>query len=299
MLEWIHGARLQESRNTAVYNRKGDIVYPVAAVGCVLRKEKDSRGAQRFHLEHTDDIMSVAVHPDGELVATGQLGKRPKILVWDSGTLQTVRELTGHSRGVSHLAFSGDSGAVLASVGMDDDHSIVLHDWNNSTILGRTRGHPRQPYALCFTPDNRGLVLAGQKYILFIAMSGRNFAKKPAVFEGKGVMQDFLSIGWAARDAIIGCETGELYRFKDEKLVHIYDAHTGPVNSISSNVHGLVSGSKDGTIKLWSSTMELQREFNITKLASSLKPQVRSLFWLQKAQKVWREFLVTVKSRGA
>jgi len=49
-LEWIHGARMQENRNLMKYNIKGDIVYPVSAVGVVMRKERDARGLQRFHL---------------------------------------------------------------------------------------------------------------------------------------------------------------------------------------------------------------------------------------------------------
>jgi hypothetical protein len=50
-----------------------EIVYPAAAVGVILDKRTNS---QKFHMEHTDDIISLATHPDGCLVATGEVGKK-------------------------------------------------------------------------------------------------------------------------------------------------------------------------------------------------------------------------------
>lgn len=49
------------------------------------------------------------MHPNKELVATGQIGKDPYICVWNSKTMETVSILQGgHERGVATVAFSGD-----------------------------------------------------------------------------------------------------------------------------------------------------------------------------------------------
>lgn len=68
------------------------------------------------------------MHPDGHTVATGQLGKDPVIHVWDSVTLERKATLAGHKRGVVSLAFS-KSGNTIASVGHDDQNTMILWDW--------------------------------------------------------------------------------------------------------------------------------------------------------------------------
>ena len=46
------------------------VVYHTAAVGVVLDK---SQRSQRFYLGHGDDILSLAVHPVKDIVATGEV----------------------------------------------------------------------------------------------------------------------------------------------------------------------------------------------------------------------------------
>lgn len=52
------------------------------------------------------------MHPDKNKIATGQVGKAPQILVWNSKNLQTVSILKGvHTDGIGILAFD-KSGTV-------------------------------------------------------------------------------------------------------------------------------------------------------------------------------------------
>jgi len=39
---------------------------------------------QSYFNLHTDDITSFDMHPDGVLIATGEVGAKPKIYVWSS-----------------------------------------------------------------------------------------------------------------------------------------------------------------------------------------------------------------------
>lgn len=55
---------------------------------------------------HSDDILCLAVHPNGRLVATGEVGRKPKIVVWDVDSKDVKAVLEGHlTRGVALLAF--------------------------------------------------------------------------------------------------------------------------------------------------------------------------------------------------
>jgi WD40 repeat protein len=64
-------------------------------------------------------------------VATGEIGKFPKIVLWDANTGVTIRVILFHKRGVANIAFS-DNGDLLVSTGMDDDRTVVVHN----TITG-------------------------------------------------------------------------------------------------------------------------------------------------------------------
>lgn len=46
------------------------VVYHTAAVGVVLNK---SQRSQKFYVGHGDDILSLAVHPAKDIVATGEV----------------------------------------------------------------------------------------------------------------------------------------------------------------------------------------------------------------------------------
>jgi microtubule-associated protein-like 6 len=129
-LEWVHGYAAQGSRSNLRYTaKKGSIVYHAAALGITMELDDGSSATQRFQEEHTDDVVCLAVHPTEDIVATGQLGKKPLIVVWDASTQKSLVVLKGfHKRAVTLLAFSShDGGKHLASIGDDNDHSVAVY----------------------------------------------------------------------------------------------------------------------------------------------------------------------------
>jgi microtubule-associated protein-like 1/2 len=68
-LEWVYGYRGKDCRSNIYQLQTGESVYFVAAVAILFNSEERS---QRHYLGHTDDIKSIAVHPDRIRVATGQ-----------------------------------------------------------------------------------------------------------------------------------------------------------------------------------------------------------------------------------
>ena len=67
-LKWAHGFRSQDTRGNLGYNLNGDVVYTTAGVGVVYNKQQHK---QSFFTLHGEDIVSMAIHPDGDIVATG------------------------------------------------------------------------------------------------------------------------------------------------------------------------------------------------------------------------------------
>ena len=159
-LEYVHGYAAQKSRNNLFfthteYKEEGGkkigvgrkcIVYHVAAVGVILDPQKNT---QRHAFHHTDDILCLTKCPeplklDGkytDVFASGEIGKRPKICVWKSNkNVELIVSIRGfHKRGVNLLSFSGGRSEYLASIGLDDDHSVAVYDWKKNELKYNAR----------------------------------------------------------------------------------------------------------------------------------------------------------------
>ena len=173
-LEFIHGYSgklpFRTTMDTNAYTlATGEIVYPASATVVIYDKVMHR---QRFFFGHDDDVTCVAVHPNGSIVASGQVGRRPPVCVWDtamvSGHPKQSKGNTGygnmtsadvthlgnlmfHSRGISCMAFSTD-GALLVSIGTDDAHHAAVWDWTNGVLLAQARAYNTDVYKVAFSP---------------------------------------------------------------------------------------------------------------------------------------------------
>ena len=77
----------------------GKVAYYVAGTGVVM---DPATRAQSFFVGHTDDITCMAMHPNGCLLVTGQMGVEPHMCVWEdtaeanSGNLCTLHAVVGY-----------------------------------------------------------------------------------------------------------------------------------------------------------------------------------------------------------
>merc|ERR1712093_870585 len=117
-------------------------------------------------MENTDDIISFAIHPDGNVCATGEMGKRPKIVIWDSRTMEPIKIIKRfHKRAVQHLDFSPD-GTRLASIGQDDDNSLAVYDWQTGKKLFSSKTDKNKVLD-CRWGSNSRVVTCGVKHVYF------------------------------------------------------------------------------------------------------------------------------------
>ncbi len=117
-------------------------------------------------------VLRVAYSPDGEYVASGALElntsnlqrvaagtEKPNpiatVRIWKrSDPSQTVRTFTEHQVIITALAFSPD-GRLVASAGMDDDHSWKLWDRDTGKVLHNPKGHKSWLCQARFSPDGK------------------------------------------------------------------------------------------------------------------------------------------------
>ncbi|KAJ8792129.1 hypothetical protein J1605_019980 [Eschrichtius robustus] len=192
----IFSYRGYDCRSNLFYTQIGEIVYHVAAVGVIYNRQQNT---QRFYLGHDDDILCLAIHPVKDYVATGQVGP-----LKDYATTGQIAD-----------------GKRLASVGIDDSHTIVLWDWKKGEKLSIARGSKDKIFVVKmnpYVPDK--LITAGIKHMKF----------------------------WR--------RAGDVCIWRDIFLVKTVKAHDGPVFSMHALEKGFVTGGKDGVVALWDDSFE-------------------------------------------
>ncbi len=233
-LEFIHGYRGYDCRNNLFYTQAGEVVYHVAATGIVYNRDTHS---QRFYLEHTDDILCLCVHPLRDIIATGQVGRDPTIHIWDAATTKSQAILKGqHMRRVCAVDFSGD-GKKLASVGLDDNHMIVVWDWRKGEKLATTRGHKDKIFVIKWNPHNLDkLVTVGMKHIEFWNQTGGGFTSKRGTFGNVGKPDTMMCVtyGRSPEMTYSGGASGSIYVWQDVTLTWTVTAHKGPCFAMHS-----------------------------------------------------------------
>lgn len=255
-LEYVYGYRGYDCRNNIFYTKTGNVVYHIAAVGIVLNRETN---VQKLYLGHTDDILCLCIHPLKDIVATGQVGRDPMIHVWDVDTMKSMSVLKGHhERGICAVDFSAD-GKKLASVGLDDSHTIVVWDWKRGEKLANTKGHKDKIFVIKWNPlDNNLIVTTGVKHIKFWTQTGGGFTSKRGVFGKTSKMCDMLCIafGKSVDCCYSGGSDGNVFHWVGTNLQKTVKAHNGPCFAMHSLEKGFVTGGKDGNVSLWDGEFE-------------------------------------------
>jgi hypothetical protein len=91
-LTYADGYGGQTARGNVHFVRGGDVVYPTGGV-CVVHNR--TTNTQMIFQKHERRITCSAVHVQGEIMATGDLGPDPMVFVWHSQTLQLVAQFQG------------------------------------------------------------------------------------------------------------------------------------------------------------------------------------------------------------
>ncbi|KAI4881350.1 hypothetical protein NFI96_009304, partial [Prochilodus magdalenae] len=218
-------------------------------------KEQESPALQRP--DPQEDVCHLTFH--ALLCGALQVGRDPAVHVWDIQSLKCLSLLKGHHhRGVCALDFSAD-GKTLVSVGVDDDHSIVVWDWKKGEKLATARGHKDKLFVVKCSPllmDK--LVTVGMKHIKFWQLAGGGLTFKRGVFGNLGKPETMMSVCYGHTDDLVfsGAATGDIYIWKEPTLLKTIKAHDGPVFAMFSLDKGFVTAGKDGVVELWDDTFE-------------------------------------------
>jgi WD40 repeat protein len=289
-MAWLFGYNGAKARSNLYFahGNPAELVYHSAGTGVVLDMKSNS---QRHFTQHNEDILTLARHPKLPIVATGQQDPKgretPYICVWNTETMEMLKKITYHSRGVCALAFS-QSGRYLLSVGLDDNHTAALWDWQAYRPAEGKKGDEVKPlleqgvskdqvFAVAF---NQRLEKKDEEVMEFVSLgvkhvkhwSVTNAADKatrkmesriPSSYQKTGEVQKaFHCVAFAENgEYLVGTHSGHIYRFQGSSLVKHYQAHGDKCGAICATPAGFVTTGDDGTLKVWDKADTMVSQF--------------------------------------
>ncbi len=195
-------------------------------------------------------ISAIAFSPDGSTLASVNHGKfwdiDATISLWN---ISTGAELRTFNRGfATSVAFSID-GKTLATGGKD--MLIKLWDLESGAELPDLKGHKTEVYQLAFNPDGKTLTTSGSDHTVRVwdYRTGAMVRTVEGPFVEQGAFNrdcTMLAVGdWYGRVQVWDFAKGSSRR--------LAGSHAAKVTSvaITPNDKYVISGSQDGTIKVW------------------------------------------------
>jgi microtubule-associated protein-like 6 len=262
----IFGLQCDTSRASVKYNFQGDIVYPTSKYVCIYSKKSNM---QTYYQGHESTISCLSLSLDGKLVASSEKNKRACIHVWDASTCELLKILPVlHRRGVASIQFSKDRRSIV-SVGQDRDHSVaVWESLSGEWVDGRLRAWNKGDinpvlFASFYGTDNFLFASGGRFHIKFWQINGSTINSFCPEYEISVKLGTLLCGASLDREFVSGSVSGHLQVWVGRKLDRVIRAHEKGVSSIWCNDVNVVTSSKDGNVKVWTSKLEFIKGFDL------------------------------------
>jgi WD40 repeat protein len=203
---------------------------------------------KQYEIGTRDYVRTVAISPDGRLIASGFLYEGIKVWEVESGLL--LRSLRGHTASVNSISFSPDSQCLASG---SRDCTIKLWDVYAGQEIRTLDGHYGEVRAVTFSPDGFWLasgstdstvrlwrVITGREVQPFI---GHERPVTSAVFSPDG---RYIASGSLDR-------TIKLWDVNTGREVKRFEGHTEGVASLAYSPDGqlLASGGEDKMVRIW------------------------------------------------
>lgn len=274
-LEWIHGYRARDSKNNITILKDGCIAYHAAAVGIVYDHEDHT---QKHFNKHGDDITAIAFSSDERTVATGEIGPKPIIYIWDACTMQELVCIKGKlKKGIQALSFS-PSGKFLVGCAIDVDHHVAIFDAKTGTCLAMNKGGGNQIVDIAMKDDSE-FVTVGVRHFKLWKFNAGVLDDKNGSFK-KGKYSDMVvNCQFHKNNCITGTLKGEVLIWNGNSVSKcIKGEHKGPVDAIHISGDYIFTGGREGNVVILDAKYNVMHSFTIAKLGGA-DPGVNAFFY--------------------
>ncbi|KAF9564487.1 WD40 repeat-like protein [Agrocybe pediades] len=202
----------------------------------------------------TSAVATVAWSSDSTRIASGNWGS--SLAVWSAQTGEAVMEPFHHSSSILSIAFSPDGSRISAGTW---DGAVVSWDLRTGEMVGNPfQGHSGPVNSIAYSPDGSKIVSSSDKKIIIIwDCSTGKIIRKPLPHNNHQVHSvaftpDGNRLVWnVGRIYVWDVHTGEILLDLDPRI----EGHKEVISvACSPERNQFVSGSRDGTLCVWSIT---------------------------------------------
>ena len=194
-------------------------------------------------------VLSVAISPDGQRLATGD--GNGQVRLWRTSDGQPLAILQdGATSWVWSVAFSPD-GQRLASGSVDQ--TVKLWNLQTGQHIRTLHGHENWVRSVAFSPDGQRLASGSTDRTVRI-WDSQTGACLSVLSEGEDAV---WSVAWSPDGRCLATgnnnHTVKLWDVSTGTCLHHFEGHTNWVRSVAFSPDGcwLASGADDGTVRLW------------------------------------------------
>ena len=196
--------------------------------------------------KHKGPVYSLAVHPEGSIIATGAEDKH--IYLWEISSGEIIKTYEGHLHPPKYLEFSSDGRYLISAAATE----IRIWDLTKDTWRGYKK-HVTHVYNVAFNKDASRFLSTSLKpnFILW------DREESQVIHEFEGHSKSTLVAAWSPDNKWIASGSGDqnirIWDATSMETVHIISAHGGNIYSLhfSPDNKLLASASMDENIKLW------------------------------------------------
>mmetsp|Transcript_8960 Transcript_8960/g.10754 ORF Transcript_8960/g.10754 Transcript_8960/m.10754 type:complete len:2660 (-) Transcript_8960:39-8018(-) len=285
-MDWVYGANIKSSLGSVRYSNEGHIIYPAASLVVVLDKgEVDTNSKKQLLISaHTEEVTTLSVHPDGDIIASGQRGPDVHVTLSSASSGRILSRLKpclngGGSGGngldssslaqcITAICFSPD-GNLLAFSTADEDNTLHLYGTHDGELRGSAASGSDKVLCLNFSPDGSGeLLQGGVDHFAVWSVRGRSLGRRRGLFGPECPKQAILACCWipAFGDnetpiAILGAQDGNLLKLDGRTVAEVSKACKGGIGAMCAFVPKaedgpcLCIGGRDGQVLLCGSDL--------------------------------------------
>ncbi|NJK68583.1 MAG: hypothetical protein HC941_20495 [Microcoleus sp. SU_5_3] len=198
--------------------------------------------------ETLDEVWSVAIDPNGQLLATGD--NHCQICLWQLPTGQQILTCQGHTNWVRSVAFNSDGETLVSG---SADRTVKLWSVKTGECLKTFTGHEDEIYSVALSSDGQTVVSgSGDRAIKLWDINTGECLK---TFTGHS--KEVFAIALTSNNRIIasgsGDQTIKLWDIDTGKCLKTCTGHTNWILSIAFSPDGktLFSSSPDRLVKQW------------------------------------------------